>query len=78
MTTIYKITFDNYHGENFIELYHKKENARARFQELMEEGKECQEFCGDEFSFSYFDSNYNEYSTFIDFEECDLDSLFYD
>ena len=44
----------------------------------MKEGKECQEFCGDEFSFSFFDANYNEYSTFIDFEECELDSLFYD
>ena len=42
MTTIYKITFDNYQGENFIELYHKEENARARYQELMEEGKKHQ------------------------------------
>lgn len=75
---IYKITFNNYQGEDSIELYHKKENARTRYQELMEEGKRCQEFDRSEFSFSYFDANYNEYSTFINFEECDLDSLFYD
>ena len=78
MTTIYKITFDNYQGENFIELYHKEENARARYQELMEEGKKHQEFDEEEFSFSFFDPRYNEYSTYIYFKECDLDSLFYD
>ncbi len=75
---IYKITLNNYQGDNSIELYRKKENARARYQELMEEGKRCEEFDGDEFSFSYFDDDYNEHSTFIDFEECNLDSLFFD
>lgn len=78
MTTIYKITFDNYLGENFIELYHKKENAHARYQELIKEGKKYSEFYEDNFSFSYFNADCNEYSTFIDLKECDLESLFYD
>ena len=75
---IYKITFDNYERENFIELYHKKENALARYHELMEEGKNFPEFNGDESSFSYFNNYYNEYSTYIYFDECELSSLFFD
>ena len=39
MNTIYRIYLNNYQGENSFELYHKKENALARYQELMEEGK---------------------------------------
>ena len=78
--TIYKIILDNYRGENNVELYHNKENARKRFEELREEGmsEECEEFEGDEFEISFFDANYNDHYTFINFEECELDSLFYD
>ena len=78
MMTIYKITLDNYCGENSIELYHNEENARKRFKELQEEGENYEEFEDDEFEISFFNPNYNEYSTFINFEECELDSLFFD
>lgn len=78
MNTIYRIYLNNYQGEDSFELYHKKENALARYQELMEEGKICQEFCKEDSSFSFFDAEFNEYSTFIYFDECELNSLFFD
>ena len=78
METIYKITLDNYQGENSIELYHRKENAVSRFRELKEEGRTMEEFCDEGDNFSFFNGEYNEYSTFITFEECELESLFFD
>jgi hypothetical protein len=80
MEIIYKIDLDNYHGESNFELYHNKNNARARFKELLAEGRRKSEFnhYEDEDEFSYFDSNYNEFSTYITLKECALDELFYD
>lgn len=75
---IYKITFDNYQGENFIELYHKKQNAISRFKELKQDAQTKAEFDDEINMISFFDHDYNEYSTYITFEECTLDSLFYD
>ena len=78
MQTIYKITLENYCGENDIELYHKSTNAKQRFCELCKEGKGYSEYERNNASCSYFNPNYNEYSTFITLEECTLSDLFYD
>lgn len=78
MQMIYKITLDNYCGECAFELYYKSNNAKKRFQELCQEGKQYGEFEQNETECSYFNPSYNEYSTFITLEECPLSSLFYD
>lgn len=78
METIYKITLDNYHADSSFELYRNKSNAQARFAELIAEGRRMNEFDLDENEFSYFDSNYNEFSTYITIEECTLNELFCD
>lgn len=78
MITIYRIILENYHGDSITELYHQKENALARYHKLMKEGKEHEEFCEEESSFSFFDPRFNEYSTYIHLNKCELDSLFYD
>lgn len=80
MTTIYKLTLENYEGETTFELYHTELAARARVYELAQEAKDKEEFDyedGDT-AFSFFDPRYNEFSTFIFLEETTLESLFMD
>ena len=81
--TIYRITLDNYHGETEIELYRNKANADKRLRELWCEAKRREEldwYDDDDklHSFSFFDSSYNELSTYISYTECQLDDLFQD
>ncbi len=83
MTTIYRLKFYNFEGDNTFELYHNYTNARARFNELWNDYRKFEEFKGDRRSkkhsyLSYFDPNYNAESTTIIFEECALESLFFD
>lgn len=81
---IYRIEFNNYEGESFIALYHHEENAKARFEELRTEAKSKSEFESyDEdknyyYSFSFFDADYNEDSTFITLTRCKYEELFED
>lgn len=77
--TIYRITLDNYCGESNVEYYRNESNAIKRFQELRNEGLSVEEFEQMEPNFfSYFDANYNEYSTYITFDKLSLDDLFED
>lgn len=81
--TIYRITLDNYRGETSIELYRNKANADKRLRELWSEAKRREELDWDDDddklrSFSFFDSSYNELSTYISYSECQLDDLFQD
>ena len=78
MPKIYKIALDNYCGESGMELYHKSINAKKRFRELCREGKEYDEYVENSTSCSYFNADYNEYSTYITLEELELEDLFYD
>lgn len=82
---VYRIEFENYEGEHFIELYHHEENAKARLEELRAEVENKSEFDSydddDEsyyYGFSFFDPTYNEYSTFITLTKCDYEELFED
>lgn len=83
---VYRIEFNNYEGESFIELYHHEENAKKRFNELRTEAKNKSEFdTYDEdendsyyYGFSFFDPRYNEYSTFITLTKCEYERLFED
>jgi hypothetical protein len=76
---IYRITFGNYHEWSGEEYYHSKKNAFARLRELYEEGKTKDEFEEEGIeSFSWFDAEYNEYSTTIDYDECTLNDIFSD
>ena len=75
---IYTITFENYHGEHFVEHYFQLQNALARFLELRDEGKDCDEFASKKNMFSFFDANYNEYSTYISLTESLVKELFSD
>ena len=72
MTTIYKLTLDNYHGETFFELYNHKYNAEHRYYELRNENKDTIEY-EDGWTFSFFNPSYNEDSTFISLSENTLD-----
>lgn len=82
--TVYVITYDNYEGDNFFELYHDKLSAEAKLYELRQEGKEQEEYKEDLYlendgaEISWFDANYNEFSTFITLTKTDLESLFFD
>lgn len=81
---VYRITFENYEGDNFIELYHHEENATARYNELYNEGKHYSEFESDSALdnqwrwISYFNANINEYSTIITLHRIEYDQLFED
>lgn len=78
--TIYEIILDNYKGETTFELYHTETAARARMYELVQEAKYKEEFDyeEDDDEFSFFDPNYNEFSTFITLRKTTLESLFMD
>lgn len=80
MEKVWVLTLENYEGENFTEFFHHEENAKKRFLQLLEENQEQEEFQTDydDWVFSYFDSNYNEYSTVIALEETTMDKLFED
>ena len=81
---VYRIEFENYEGEYFIELYHHEANAKARFEELRTEAKNKPEFDSHDenenyyYGFSFFDADYNEYSTFITLERIPYERLFED
>lgn len=78
--TIYEIILDNYQGATTFELYHTETAAYARLYELAQEAKYMDEFDyeeGDD-EFSFFDSNYNEFSTYITLIKTTLESLFMD
>lgn len=80
MKFIYRITLENYQGETTFELYHKEENAIKRFEELRLEALSHPEYDYKNyiFVFSFFDNNYNEYSTFIILERITEQQLFED
>lgn len=86
MEIIYMLTLENYKGENTFELFHHKENAVRRYNELLKENCRKEEFeCdGDDEdyddvrTFSFFDPHYNECSTFITFTKSTMDRLFED
>ena len=81
---IYLITFDNYCGNCHFELYLDRKNALKRMQGLYKEGLKKAEFTYDiapdeEWAYlSFFDPNYNHYSTSISMETTNLEDLFYD
>lgn len=77
-TKVYTISLDNYHGETYAEHYFQKEHALARFLELQDEGKARDEFKLCQNYFSFFDANYNEYSTYVDLTDSTLKDLFMD
>ena len=82
METIYVIKFDNYHGETDFEFFHYKDNAKRRYNELLKENRDKDEFKyyynNNEQGFSFFDADYNEFSTYISFVETSLNNLFSD
>lgn len=84
MKFIYRITLENYQGETTFELYHKEENAIKRFEELRLEALSHPEYDTSTdnknyiFVFSFFDHDYNEYSTFIILERITEQQLFED
>jgi len=83
---IYYILFDNFEGDIDFELYHSKEKAYKRYTYLRNNAKQKEEFCDEtDFNinnkmncFSFFDPNYNEFSTYITIREEKLENLFYD
>lgn len=75
---IYTISFDNYHGETYVEHYFQLKHALARFIELQDEGKAKDEFEFRQNYFSFFDAGYNEYSTYIELTDGTLKDLFMD
>ena len=80
MEKIWEITYKNYQGDYFSEYYHYEINAKRTFFQLYKENKDQQEFEGrsENWEFSYFDPNYNEYSTFISLKEMTMDEFFVD
>ena len=81
MEKIWEITYRNYQGDYFSEYYHYEINAKETFLQLYEENRHQQEFEGSfvgDWKFSYFDPNYNEYSTFISLKEMTMDEFFAD
>lgn len=75
---VYTISFDNYHGETYVEHYFQLKHALARFIELQDEGKAKDEFEFRQNYFSFFDAGYNEYSTYIELTDSTLKDLFMD
>lgn len=75
---IYTITFENYHGESFTENFFQLKNALARFTAILDEGAEKDEFEHHDNNFSFFDADYNEYSTYISMTEGIVKDLFSD
>ena len=82
METIYKITFDNYKHETFIELYHNKEDAYNRFNAICEKAKNKKGYYvedeGDLIICSFLSSSFDDYETTIVLTDCTLESLFCD
>lgn len=59
------LVFDNYHDTDHIEYFDTKEHAIAAFEEICEVCKNHEEFERWSDGCSWFDSTYNEYSTYI-------------
>ena len=76
--TIYCIEFNNYCADTFNEYYRTKEEAMKWFNKLIEDNKDMDEFRIDHNQISFFDPNYNEYSTYITYREIPFDELFSD
>ncbi len=70
MEMIYKMTFENYQGKNFIEYYHHKKDAIEKFIQLYQKNRNKKEFEGyfQYWVFYYFDPDYNEYKTRVELE----------
>lgn len=78
-TKIYIIDYQNYHGQYFTEYYLNPANALRKLIELMDEGKQQDEYQYDGlYSFSFFDADYNADSTYIEMSESTLKNLFQD
>ena len=79
-TPVYAIVFNNYIGDDFNEYYLHLENALKRFNDLKEEAKmyKFPEYEENDNSFSYFNPNINEYSTYIDLLNLTVSSVFID
>lgn len=76
---IYQICFENYQGETFTELYHQYKNAYNRLSEIWVEAQDKEELEGQLSQFSFFDSDYNEFSTYISCKQFNnIESLFED
>jgi len=83
---IYYIDFENFEGDTWFELYHNKEKAYKRYTNLRKASKKMEEFCdkikfnihNERNQFSFFNADYNEYSTFITIKQIELEDLFYD
>ena len=83
---IYYLNFENFEGDTWFELYHSKEKAYKRYTNLRAASKKMEEFCdeikfnknNEKNRFSFFNADYNEYSTFITIEQIELEDLFYD
>lgn len=84
MKNIYRIHLHNYQGEDTTtEFYRNKQRAYERFNKLQQEGQQKDEFEEEEEentleACSWFDSSYNEYSTYISLDKCSLDDIFSD
>lgn len=75
---VYTINLDNYHGETYVEHYFQWNHALTRFLELRDEGKTKDEFESSQNAFTFFDADFNEYSTYISLVETALKDMFID
>lgn len=71
---VWSIVFTNFRGENYIVYFKNKESAEKSFKTLYEYAKDFDEFDYDKSDnyISWFDSSYNEYSTYAILKMIDI------
>lgn len=70
------INCDNFKSQDDIFYFENYKIAKKNFEILCEKNKNQEEFERDENSASWFDSNYNEFSTYIDLTEIELPPIY--
>lgn len=64
------LVFGNYHDEDYTEYFDSEENCKKAFEEICEFCKNHKEFERNSYMCSWYDSNWNEFSTVV--EMCEL------
>jgi len=60
------LLFGNYHDEDYIEYFDSEENCRKAFEEICEFCKDNKEFERSSCMCSWFDPNWNEFTTVVE------------
>lgn len=76
--TIWHLHLDNFEGRDDTYFFTNESAARTTFNAIADAYSYCDEFEKQEDKCSWFDADYNEYSTYVWLEAVDEDTMYFD